>query len=286
MTRKRGSMTFVQFKQIVDEIEGKINRIYLTNFGEPFLNDDLVNMIRYASNKGIRIKVSTNTTKLRNDLIKEILNCGLDQLIVCLDGATKTTHEKYRIGSNFEEVAENIKKICSEKKKRKLGKPTIVLQFIVMRHNEHEIDKIKELALKLGVDVLALKSVSLGSWGDNSLRKKFSEEYLPKNLDYIRYVSKNGVLKPKRHSEVCHWVMKNGVILWNGDLTICCYDYDGYYVIGNVFRDGGFFKLHKSDKFRKIRKKIVKKELELCKNCQMADFSIDVIPVDNVRDAK
>jgi radical SAM protein with 4Fe4S-binding SPASM domain len=65
----------------------------------------------------------------------------------------------------------------------------------------------------------------------------------------------------------CSFSFHETEILWNGDVTVCCYDYDGDYVIGNVFSDGGFKKLWKSGKYRAIRKKIVRQQLKICKTC-------------------
>lgn len=62
--------------------------------------------------------------------------------------------------------------------------------------------------------------------------------------------------------------MWQSVVLWNGDVTICCYDYNGDYKIGNIFENGGFKEIYKSKKYGEIRRKIMKGELAICENCE------------------
>ena len=87
MSRARGDMSLVLFKKIIDSFEkDEIKKINLWNFGEPLLNKDIFEMVRYAAKKGIRVIISTNSTMLDKEIRKNILYSGLDTIIVCLDG--------------------------------------------------------------------------------------------------------------------------------------------------------------------------------------------------------
>ena len=38
--------------------------------------------------------------------------------------------------------------------------------------------------------------------------------------------------------EHCRFLKEDwGIVLYNGDLTVCCYDFEGYGVFGNIFKD-------------------------------------------------
>lgn len=268
MKREKGFMRLKDFKVIIDENIDIFKNIYMNFAGEPLLNKNVFKMVKYAEEKGIKTMISTNTTLLHR-YIDEILNSGLSSLIVCLDGATKDTHELYRVGSDFNKIKENIRKICEEKRKRDLIKPVISLQFIVMKQNEHEIERIIKLAKSLGVDKLVLKSVSLGSWVPINKKIELAKSYLPHQKRYSRYtVDDKGIPHIKAKVNVCPWI-RQSVIYWNGDVTLCCYDYNGELIVGNVFDDGSFKKIWKSEKYKKYRKAVIRRELPLCKNCNL-----------------
>lgn len=265
MKRKRGFLSFENFKKIIDDISD-LKSVSMNFAGEPLLNKDIFKMVKYAEAKNIKILISTNTVFL-DRYMDEALDSGLSNLIVCLDGATKESHERYRRGSNFESIKRNIRDFCKEKKRRNFEKPHVILQFLVMKHNEKEIPAIINLAEDLDVDVLELKTLSLGAHHNMDKKVELAKKFLPSEK-YSRYIWKDGKPILKYKPKLCHWV-RQSVILWNGDVICCCYDFEGELVVGNVFRDGGFKKIWNSNKYKKYRKKILRREFNLCKNCNL-----------------
>lgn len=266
MTRQKGVMKPEDFKKLVDEIKSHVQRIYFNFAGEPFLNPNLCDMIKYAEDRNIATIVMTNSTMLHK-YMDLIFNSGMSRIYVAMDGATKETQEKYRVGSDFEQVKSNILELCRRKKALGAKKPHIVLQFVVMKHNEHEIPRIIEFAKSAGVDQLDLKSVAI--FGAGQLNKDFNElaeSYLPANKYYSRYgVSRKRGIAEK--SIVCPWIFQS-VIFWNGDVTTCCYDNNGVHVLGNAL-DKGFKAVWNSIEYRSTRKKILNAEMPLCKDCEL-----------------
>src|SRR5262245_27894033 len=104
--RETGHMRMHTYKDVIDDIAGYAKKIDLWNFGEPFLNEEIFDMIRYATDRGIKVRVSTNSTFLGEEEVDQIFWSNLSSIIVCLDGASKETHERYRVGSQFEDVVE------------------------------------------------------------------------------------------------------------------------------------------------------------------------------------
>ena len=263
MKRKRGFLSFENFKKIIDDIPN-LKSINLGWSAEPLLNKEVFEMVKYADSKGIQTRISTNTVLL-NQYIDEALSSGLTNLIVCLDGTSKETHEKYRVGSDFESIKRNIREFCEEKKKRKLKQPWVTLQSLVTKDNEKDMPAMVELAKSLGVDSLEFKTLSLGSSVTLAERIKRAKEFLPSSK-FSRYDLKEGKPILKSKPKLCSW-LRQSVILWNGDVVPCCYDVEGDLVIGNVFKDGGFKKVWKSEKYKKYRRKIIRMEFTLCQNC-------------------
>lgn len=261
-TRKRGNMSLGDFKKIVDQLPKTIRNISMNFSGEPLLNRDVFKMVRYAHEKGINTYISTNATMLDRFKPREIFSSGLARMSVCMDGATKKTHEYYRRNSDFTKVKDNIKKLCDAKKELGARNPRITLQTLLMKRNESEIEKIIELSKELGVDELYLRKMSISNFlGREKMR--FARENLPSEK-YSMYMIENNKLVIKDRPGHCYAVFEP-VILWNGDVTICCFDYNGDYSYGNVLRDGFMGVWNKMP-----RKDIINKKLGLCRRCELS----------------
>jgi MoaA/NifB/PqqE/SkfB family radical SAM enzyme len=265
------------YRDVVDDIVGHARTIELWNFGEPFLNPDIFDMIRYAEERGIRVRVSTNSTFLGDKDVENIFASDLSYIIVCLDGASAGTHERYRIGSSFEAVKAGIERLAHRRRALGRAKPFIRLQSLVFSYNEHEIDSMIDLAEALRVDQLALKNVSLGSFVKEHLRERMARKMLPKDEKYRKYRIDDEGVELKIQDQVCSWAYENGVVLANGDVTTCCYDSNGEHVFANVARDGGLLKILRSEKMREVRDQITSRELPLCGTCQYSDYGSTLI---------
>ena len=268
MGREKGFMKFEDFKTIIDQNKNFIKNIDLNFAGEPLLHKDVFKMVKYATKNNITVLISTNTTTLQNFNYDEIFNSGLDNLVVCLDGTTKDVYAQHRQGGDFEQVLENIKVVTQEKNKRKAKLPWITLQFVVTKNNESQIPDVIKLAKEIGADSLNLKTLSLGSFFSLEKKLELSKEYLPKNNKYSRFELKDNKLSLKSRPKFCSW-LRQTVIYWNGDVTLCCYDYNGDLVVGNLFKDGGLKKVLKSKKYKEFRKKAVLKQQKLCSSCNL-----------------
>ncbi|MCK4695036.1 MAG: radical SAM protein, partial [Candidatus Cloacimonetes bacterium] len=147
LKRKKGYMEFSTFKKVIDEIKDKSFMVVLWNQGESYLNKDFLKMVKYASDNGLFTLASTNANI---DLqTEETVKSGLDSIIISLDGTTQETYNKYRVNGELNKVLENVKNLVKTKKKLKTKSPLIRWQFLVMKHNEHEIPKIKDFAQSL-----------------------------------------------------------------------------------------------------------------------------------------
>lgn len=268
MKREKGFMSFEDFKKIVDQDGDIIKNIDLNFAGEPTLHKDVFKMVKYATSKGITVLISTNTMLLQNFSMDEIFDSGLNNLIVCLDGTTKEIYEQHRQGGDFDLVKDNIRKLCQEKKARNSKLPWINLQFVVTKNNEHQIPELIKLGKDLGVDNVNLKTLSLGSFLGLDKKLELAKQFLPEDGEYSRFKIENNKLSLKSKPKYCSW-LRQTVIFWNGDITLCCYDYNGDLTLANVFKDGGLKKILKSKQYKKYRKMAVNKKFKLCQNCNM-----------------
>lgn len=267
LTRNKGFMSFDNFKKVVDEIGDYLFNITLYNFGEPFMNKDIYKMIEYAKNKRSFVRVSTNGHFFKEEDVERLVKSELDDLIVSIDGASQDTYVQYRKSGDFNLVIDNLKRIVKMKRELKSKLPYIEVQFIVMKHNEHEVGKIEELAKEIGVDKLTLKGVIVGEVDNLSDEEK--AQYIPDNPEFRRYSdTKNWINKEKVDIHYCTRVWLSTMIMTDGSVVPCCYDYNATYTFGNAFKEK-FMDIWNNKKYQNFRRQIIedKREFGMCKNC-------------------
>ncbi len=120
------------------------------------LNKDIFKMAKICSDKGIRVKMETNGTLFNESDYKHVVRY-FDEIEFSVDGADAKTYEKYRVGGNFDKVLANIEGIVRQRGISK--RPRIIIQFLVMKHNQHQKNEILRLGRSLGIDGVRFKSV-------------------------------------------------------------------------------------------------------------------------------
>ncbi len=249
-------------KTIIDQLKGELTYITYYFQGEPYLNTNFTDMVRYASDHKIYTATSTNAHYLTDDNCKKTIESGLSRMIISIDGVTQDSYGKYRIGGDLKKVIEGTKNMVRWKKEMKSKTPFILWQFIVFGHNEHEIDEIRSLAKEVGVDHLALKTAQIYDFETGS-------DLLPKNPKYSRYKKKNGRYQIQ-HKLLNHcWRMWHAcVATWDGKLVPCCFDKDAEYQLGSL-NNLTFKQIWKSEEYNRFRRLILKSRsnIDICKNC-------------------
>jgi len=260
LKRPKGYMTLDTFKKTIKEVSPYTFMLIMWNQGEPFLNKDFIEMCKIAKQHNMLLLVSTNANLLPS--AKEIVAAKIDRLIVSADGASQETYNKYRRNGELSIVVENIDAIIKEKNIAKSKLPKVIWQFIVMKHNEHELEKIKNITDKIGVDQLQLKTVQI-------YEKEDINKFLPNNPKYRRYKVRGNNFELKYGiKNRCRRIWTQPVINWDGELAVCCFDKDNDFKIGNI-NEHLFKELWKNKSFYNFRAQILKDraKIEMCKNC-------------------
>lgn len=262
-TRPIGMLEPTFFKKTIDEIKSHL--IYLTFYfqGEPYLNPNFLEMVKYASNKNIFTSTSTNAHYLTPEQAEKTVLSKLDRLIISIDGATQETYEQYRVGGSLEKVIQGTKNIIAAKQKLNSHTPHVVFQFLVVKPNEHELDDIQNLANELGVDEVVFKTAQVYDYQKGN-------PLIPDNETYSRYKKqKDGTYKIKNELLNQCWRMWSGcVVTWDGKVVPCCFDKDAKHQLGDL-KTQTFNQLWKSKLYQSFRTSILKsrKEIDICQNC-------------------
>lgn len=256
LNRPEGFMSPSQFESLIAAAGNNLKLALLWNQGEPLLNKNFTQMVRAAKKRGIFCVVSTNGSLL-DKFARDIVDSGLDELIVSLDGAKAETFNLYRRGGDFRSIIEGVKKVV----RLRSGKstPLISLQFLLLKHNTAEIADFKKLAADIGADRVLWKTVQVANTEE-------AEEYLPQESRFSRYSDKKR-LKLRRVRKGCWRILYSAVIDWNGNMVPCCFDKDENFLLGNVFTDG-FDQVWRGEKFARFRARLAQgKPPAICSNC-------------------
>ncbi len=260
-TRKKSAMKFEDFRRIIDEIKDYVYEVDLYNWGEPFLIKDIFEMAEYAEKANIKVHLNSNLNVYMNNVGERLVKSGAEHLTVSIDGACQETYEKYKRGGNFELVMKNLKEIINAKKKLKSRYPKITWQFLVMKHNEHEIEKAKKIADEIGVNEINFRPVRCDTGSEVTMTDKekveTSEPWLPTQEKYSRYDYRNKKRKNKLKS--CMFLKTTMTINGDGSVAPCCGVYDEKFDFGNVFKEG-VMGVWNNEKYKKARMIISKRD--------------------------
>ena len=175
----------------MDECGPYLYDLYLYNWGEPLLNKEIFNMVKYSKRFNIRVIISTNLKYFNDKICSELLESGLDELIVSLDGASQASVSKYQTGNNFNEVIDNLKSLVDRKKKLKVNTLKITWRFLVNSYNEGEIRQAKILSQQIGLDKIGFNKFrcDMGSELLFSSEEQFLnvKDWLPVNESFSGY---------------------------------------------------------------------------------------------------
>lgn len=262
-TRPTGMLQQTLYKNIIDQLAPSLS--YLTFYfqGEPFLNADFLDMVKYASKKKIYTATSTNAHYLKDDVAKKTVESGLDRIIISIDGTTQETYQSYRIGGSLDKVIEGTENILKWKRELRSKTPHVVFQFLVVGPNEHQIPEVYALAKKSGVDQVVLKTAQIYDYENGS-------PLIPKQEKYARYRHNgDGTYSLKNKLDNHCWKMWHScVITWDGKVVPCCFDKDAHFVLGDLTKNS-FEEIWFSKEYNEFRTTLLRdrSEIDICKNC-------------------
>jgi radical SAM protein with 4Fe4S-binding SPASM domain len=250
--KKIGTMDMELYKKIIDNCEKlKIKTITLSFFGEPLLDPTLIEKIKYAKSKGMYVAFYSNASLLNEKWARELIESKLDSITISFDGYSKETYEKIRKNLKFETVKENILGLINLKNKMKKTNPKVNLVLVELEENKNEIkDFYKQWKKKVG----SINIINMRNWA-NDLEKEGTKESFHFNKKLKR--------KP------CSLIWQKMVVDWNGDVVLCCDDWNHSTVLGNLKKES-IEEIWKGEKLRKIREAHVKREffkVPMCAGC-------------------
>lgn len=292
--RRKGRMEYEKYTQLIGQVKGHLFALDLSMWGDPLVAPDIYKMIEHAHEKKIWTYISSNLhgfkiaprkqrdgTFAEKDDATRLIESGLDMLTCSLHGASQETFAIYQPGKDFGDALEKVKHIVATKKKLGSSTPAIQLNFVVTKHNEHEIEPFRELAEELGCKpVFSTASMNVRfldkdkkltplGLADDVLAKKTKDHldnWLPKNKDYVLSaydeLRETGELRGEQYNGEkaynCSWPWRQSVVNWDGSVATCCGSFEEREDMDSVL-DQSFAKVWNGEKYRLARRSFKRK---------------------------
>lgn len=219
--RPQTMLSFEHFQRYFDPFAPYLFEANLHNWGESLLNKEVYRMIEHVQRSNVGSNLSSNFVKIANEDIENLLDCGLEYLTISLDGTSQETYVKYRVRGDYEQVIQNVSELIRQRAARRSKTPFVEWQFIVMRHNEHQIPEAVELAKKLGVDLL--RFIPVGLPYDAANREELAKEWFPQGIHgRTESDGREQQFAQQAKPSPCFYLYRSFVINPDGGVSPCC----------------------------------------------------------------
>ena len=237
---------------------------YLINFGvfgEPTLSPILPDAIRYASERGLETRISTNASLLDIDLADRLLRAGLTHIHLSVDEIDPKRFNEIRRGLDFNVVLRNVKNLWNM---IKIGgyKTKVYIYPVVCSENRDRIKRIISFWKQYSHSCHPSPEIPVGPnhrakpWVLNKFQKLWMRLALA--------LFPNWQLTPHCYD----WL----VVRSNGDVVPCCLDAFHEHVFGNAFRQP-ILEVWHSPAAEEFRDRVERGDLPpLCQRCRFKVF--------------
>ncbi|MDA0282785.1 MAG: radical SAM/SPASM domain-containing protein [Planctomycetota bacterium] len=238
--RKKTFMDQTLFEKVIGEcVDGGCRMIHMHNFGEPLLDKRLPERIRYAKDQGIpKVKLFSNGALLHGKMAEDLLESGLDEIKISVDGSDAEEFNLIRIGLQHDQVVENVRQFMKLRKERGHG-PAIVAACTTTSDERKTKDMLKGLVD--GIDFARVHNWA----GARNILGNFS------------------MRKP------CDRPFRTMTVLVNGDIALCCLDHSGREILGNCETEtiADIWNNARYQEIRRLHRESRQDEIPLCSNC-------------------
>jgi MoaA/NifB/PqqE/SkfB family radical SAM enzyme len=215
MQRRKTRMPMARAKKVIDAIKGHALELRLYNWGEPFLNPDIFEIIRYAHDAGLYTVISSNLSIDVENLAQKVVDSRLDRLTVSSDGLEQGTLEAYRRKASAERVYANVRAITAERRRQGVATPSVELMFLVFKHNEHELPQLEAKRRELGADAFRPRRGFI-----------FHDSFVPQHPDYQPLT--------QIFQGSCDFLYSELTVEANGSVSPCCTNTSTQWDVGSA----------------------------------------------------
>jgi len=228
-----GFLRVATLRDILDQAP-EVQHVELSNYGELFLNPELVELLIEAHRRGVALTANNgvNFNHAPRHVLEALVEYEFRSLVCSIDGTTQESDAAYRRGGNLANVLANIRLLNQLKAARSAVYPALRWQFVVFGHNEHQLEDAKRMAEELGMQLF--------------FKLSWDETFSPVR-DGPRVEAQTGLPASSRSDHerrfgapymgsLCQQLWRQPQLNWDGRVLGCCVNHWGDY--GNALTDG------------------------------------------------
>lgn len=235
--RRAADMSFAAFKALLDEQYGLVE-IKLQGLGEPTIQGDpYFAMIRYARERHIWVRTTTNASLLHlRGNYRKLIDSGVNEVQISIDGADKASYEAIRRQAAFERVIANCRLLNDECARR--GIQRTKMWVVVQRRNRRELASLVDLAEQLGfgklVFSLDLTDFGMESWrdrkpsisGNHTLTRSEADDLIARGAAkgvQVRFWRASSKYSTASAARLCPWPFERAYVSSDSRVVPCCF---------------------------------------------------------------
>lgn len=253
----RGRMDDAMFARVVDQaVEGgvKVLSPYLQN--DPLVDREIDQRVAYVVERrqGRRFpktKLITNGALLTEDRGHALIRSGLDYIVFSVHGIDAAVYDDVMQGPRFETTLRNVETFIRVKRELGVRHPNVEVWAVRTREVEEQLPEVKRFWQDRGV---RFKARAL----DNRAHPEITDN-TEMGVDEVAW----------RYADHCTIPFWRAWVLWNGDVVLCCVDWERRHVFGNI-KDSSLREIWNGPEYRAYRQRMRTGDVAgtLCENCQ------------------
>ncbi len=256
--------------------------ISLSLGAEPLLNTRFPELVdALCEYPYTRSTMTSNGTPLSAKLARLLVAKQYEEICVSIDGVKKETFESIRVGADFNQVIDNLKRLKAYKEEYNSPYPNLKFHFAMMRRNIEELPAFIDLAQDLDVSGIRLQYFMIPHesltdeclWFEPEKSNRFLSEAIQKCEAYGIPIDAPPLFDPERkadrkkklRTQRCHWPWKGILLGSKGEVTPCC-QWKGP-SLGNI-NEESFEAVWNGEGYRQLRRDWISGKLnKYCRDC-------------------
>src|SRR5579875_567410 len=179
-------LSYDEFRYIVEQFPA-LERVVLHGLGEPLLNKDLPRMISYLKERGVYVLFNSNGILLNEKRGQALIDAGLDEYRLSMDGATREMYARVRGVDAFDKIWRNVRAFIQQQKAQNASKPAVSLWFTAMRENLPDLPELVDLAAEAGVKEIYLQRLVYFEEGLAASKQALFRRSTPEELAIVKH---------------------------------------------------------------------------------------------------
>ncbi len=247
---------FEKYKQLIDEgVANGLCSIKYNFLGEPLMNPRLVELIKYAKQRGVvDVMFNTNAMLLDEKTSRGLISAGLDKLFFSFDSADPDQYHAIRVGADYHTALNNIRRFMEIRDEMGEVSPFTRVSMVLMKENQKQWQDFYDLFEPI-VDAVA--------WVDY--------------LDHSGHAEQERTLVEigsRKNKFCCPQLWQRAFVHPDGIVTACCIDATREMPLGNIFEQSlqDIWQGKKYNELRDLHTNGRYEEIPICARCPLARY--------------